>query len=183
MSARQKVLDVNVPQQAQDNWCWAAVSVGIRRAYERAATLQCDVARRVLGRVCCPAGTNGGCNVQRTLAPALLPYLEGPVLADDASRTFEFVKQQIDRGRPIAVRIAWSEAGSGHFVVISGYLDDGDVQDVFVCDPFVGGHGIPWSFEQFHSNYHGLGRWDLTFRTTPVNGAPVPEVDNGNLSQ
>ena len=177
MATQQKILDVNVPRQAQDNWCWAAVSVGIRRAYEGSATLQCQVATQVLGQhPCCPAGVETFCNVQRPLVPALRPHFDGPVLDDGNSRQFEFVKHHIDRGHPLAVRLAWGEGGTGHFVVISGYHETGDLKDVVVCDPYIGGKGHRVPFEQFRSNYQQLGQWDLTYRTAPDDGAAVAEV-------
>lgn len=182
MEPRRRILDVKVPRQAQDNWCWAAVSVGIRRAYEGSATRQCEVAERILSIPCCPAGTKKGANVQRPLAPALRPYLKRPVLQDPRSRSFEFVKEQIDRGHPIAVRLAWRDGGgAGHFVVISGYHEHDGIQDVFVCDPYLGGRGIAYPYEQFRNNYHQLGAWDLTYRTEPKDGSSVPECSHGHL--
>jgi|SRR6185436_1483528 len=181
MPARRKILDVKVPRQAQDNWCWAAVSVGIRRAYRGSRMLQCEVASRVLSLVCCRAGTEPACNVQRRLGRALAPYFQRPVLSTPRSRSFDFVKEQIDKGHPIAVRIAWSETGAGHFVVISGYYEDDGIRDVFVCDPFLGGRGIPHPFKQFRNNYNQSGKWDQTYITVPKDGSRVPECSHGHL--
>jgi len=179
MPTEQKILDVIVPKQVQDNWCWAAVAVGIATAYGDKNVFQCDTAAHVLNTVCCPAGKHDACDKPHTLAEALNLKSHFQAQLNNAnSRTFPFVKENIDKGHPIAVRIDWKEGKTGHFVVISGYRVIGNVPEIFVCDPFIGGRGIPVPIKQFTTNYQTLGSWDLTFQT--IGTQPVPECNNAH---
>jgi hypothetical protein len=169
-----KTLKVDLPEQGQDHWCWAAVSIGIAQAYGDTTfeTQQCDVASRVLAPLkCCPEGFNDACDVPNPLSSALGSHLSNEFAS---SATFELVKSSIEDGHPIAVRIGWGDGGAGHFVVISGYYEDGITQDVYVCDPYLGGGGIPYDFEEFRDNWQQQGNWTITFQTT--GSQPVPGV-------
>src|SRR3954466_8432973 len=66
------ILDVTIPAQQQTNWCWAAVSVGIARAYHDNPPDQCTLATSILGQGlhCCPIG-EPKCNVTHTLEEPL----------------------------------------------------------------------------------------------------------------
>jgi hypothetical protein len=171
------MLDVKLEKQDQDRWCWAAVSMGIANAYgDFAETQQCVVASRVLSPLlCCPKGKNDSCNVGQTLTTPLNTHLQAEI---NGALTFAFVKTNIDDGNPIAVRIGWGDGGNGHAVVISGYYEDESNQDVYVCDPYLGGRGIGYVFEEFRDNWQQQGAWTFTYLTTGV--TTVPECNNAH---
>jgi hypothetical protein len=160
-----------VPSQEGNNWCWAAVAVGVEAAYEGMAECQCAVAARVVGTECCPYGKQTGCDTTQDLPCALGPHTNGLGSRDPSWKTDQFVKEQIVAGAPIAVRIEWSDNGGGHFVVISGYIRVNGNFDVYVCDPEDGSR-TPWRLSQFIRTYKGNGSWDISFKTKGTK--PVP---------
>lgn len=159
-----KLLKVSVPQQEGIDWCWAAVARGLEYAYEGSAECQCEIASRVLGTECCPPGDDDCCDTPQDLPCALGRHADGGPSGIKAMKSAQFVKDQIDKGYPIAVRIEWSESGLGHFVVISGYFELFGFFYVYVCDPEGGLRSI-WRLSRFITAYDNHGVWDLTFRT------------------
>jgi hypothetical protein len=147
IEVRRRILKVEIPMQRADNWCWAAVAVGIACAYGDTELTQCMLATRVFStenppRQCCPSYTNGDCDVEIQLSRALtLPgheHLEGPVLGP-GPQSWDFIKNEIDSGRPIAVCVRGT---SGHFLAITGYREDSDgakevERYVYYDDPLV----------------------------------------------
>ncbi|HKS22754.1 MAG TPA: papain-like cysteine protease family protein [Thermoanaerobaculia bacterium] len=162
------VLRVQVAQQKRTNWCWAAVGLGIAQAYGTTGNpQQCDVAGRVLAPLtCCPYGV--GCNDPHELPPALdalEPHFVAPAIDDPTHRTVAFIKAQIDDGHPVAVRIHRRHMGSGHFVVVSGYLESPRGDFLWVCDPETGDRKH-WPITLFTTNYLQDGFWHVSYRTT-----------------
>lgn len=170
-------LQINVPLQKQDNWCWAAVAVGVANAYQDPDpewTFQCNVARRVKNRTCCPAGDFRVCDEPDDLGPALKDHHDPTPIPPQNGREFSFVKDQINDGVPLAVRVAFPNAEAGHFVVISGYSEDGGIPHLWIFDPATGLEA-PHQFDTFKLGYQDLGTWDQTFRTkgTPTSAQKV----------
>src|SRR5262249_34911545 len=96
-------LKMSVPRQALDEWCWAAVPVGLGNA-QGTKREQCETASKLHNRDCCPTPPNHKhCNEPHTLPPALAPHHREEGVDDD--RTFELIRREIDSGRPIAVLI------------------------------------------------------------------------------
>lgn len=155
-------LDLSVPHQEQNNWCWAATSNGVSHYYNHASTwTQCAIANSDLGRNdCCGGGASGPCNVYGYLDQALttvghFDHLAGSVAA------FQSVDQEIDGGRPMGVRVAWS-GGGAHFVAIGGYRELPD-QYVHVEDPWYGPSDVAYTTLQ--NGYQGSGSWTHTYWT------------------
>src|SRR6202035_2755987 len=116
-------LDLSVPHQEQDNWCWAATSDGIAHYYDKSSSwTQCEIANSELGRSdCCGTGASGPCNVYGFLNTALTTVGHFDHMVGQAV-DFQTVDGEIDAERPLGVRIGWS-GGGGHFLAIGGYRE------------------------------------------------------------
>jgi len=162
-----RILKIEVPDQEGQEWCWAAVAVGIARAYnprrqhEGRKLEQCQVATQVLRKetpsiVCC--GGNIECDRESELDPALeaVGHLRKPL---KGPQTWEFIKSEIDHGRPIAVRI--DRDGKGHFLVITGYGEFSGARYVYYDDP-ISRRGVR-SVDSFTIREDGI--WTNTYTT------------------
>lgn len=157
-----KVLNVTVECQCRTNWCWAAVGLAIRKAYNAAGAFQqCDVAGEVLHAKCCPYGE--GCNETHRLRAALGIH-HVSTLRQPGHQTIAFIKAEIDAGNPVCVRIHRMHGGSGHFVVIAGYCLMSASTKLWICDPD-GGTTEAWEFDEFLLHYLQNGFWHLSFET------------------
>ena len=149
-----------VQDQLHSNWCWAACSTSVSRMFDPASRwTQCKVADAELGgRGCCEDGSR--CDEPWYLNRALARTGN---LARYESRTVSIAKlrSQIDAGRPVGARIGWA-GGGGHFVMISGCLDDA-TGILEVRDPKYGVSQI--SIASFASSYQGTGSWTHTYFT------------------
>jgi hypothetical protein len=191
-----KVLKIRVEPQNQNNWCWASVGAAVARAFEDpdpAEGTLCGVASRVCGLVCCPSGVIGSvhsCDAPDELERfdisgvnkgALGKHLNTTPIPGTVDKTFALVKDLIDNGIPIAVKVAHPKT-VGHFVVISGYCVMQNTQYIFVGEPRTG-QRVRVDFTGFLTRYQGDGVWDHTYVTQglpPLNGQPqglqkVPE--------
>jgi hypothetical protein len=159
-----QTLDLVMPNQGQDEWCWAAVAAGINNLLSPAQQLNpCDVASSVLGQVCCQDKPCKECLTDYYLEVALddLKHLNGD--PTQGALPFQDLMTDIKNSHPVGVRIEWS-GGSGHFVAIDGYgLDDTGQQMVDVQDPANGHWYHP--YDLFCTNYLGGGKWSFTYRT------------------
>lgn len=144
-------VNVAIPLQQQNHWCWAAVSTGVA-AFYGTATTQCAVANGVLGRTdCCGGGAAGACNVDARLSDALTQV--GHLASfDDSGPTLGLIRQEVDANRPFGVRVAWT-GGGAHFFVVDGYLPDSTW--VAVDDPWFGASDL--LFSALQTTYQGGG--------------------------
>ena len=171
VSGTRTILRVSVEEQYRTNWCWLAAGLGVAQSYGTARTrTQCLHAGRILSMECCPDGE--GCNDPGDVSDALEGHLNEPVIDSKGHQTMDFVREEIDRGNPIAVRIHRRDAGAGHFVVIGGYREESGFSYVRVCDP-ESGLASDWAFEMFRDHYTQNGYWHLSYKT---DGGTVPEL-------
>jgi Papain-like cysteine protease AvrRpt2 len=153
-------LELALQRQQQTQWCWAAVSTSVARYFGDSRWTQCAVVNAELDEdSCCTNGSSPNCNKPWRLDRALerVDALEDK---DDGAPDFDAVRDEIDAGRPVGVRIGWS-GGGGHFVVIEGYRHD--ERSVAVEDPWTGSSDVP--VEQLRGRYQGRGRWTHTYYT------------------
>jgi Papain-like cysteine protease AvrRpt2 len=157
-------LDLSVPHQREDNWCWAATSHGISHFYNPKTTWsQCAIADAETGRTdCCGSGASGPCNVYGFLDQALTIVGDFDHM-DAVVASFATVHQQIHLDRPLGVRIAWS-GGGAHFVAIGGYRA-APAQYVHVEDPWYGPSDVPYA--TLVNGYQGTGSWTHSYWTKP----------------
>jgi hypothetical protein len=162
-------LAISIELREQDQWCWAAVARGVQLAYgDNPAESQCEVATRVKGTTCCPAGDYGVCDQPHDLEDALAGHGQHPT----QNKTFDFIKDCIDDGCPPAIRLGYNNAAAGHFVVISGYYTEAGLNYIWVCDPATGLED-DYEFEAFKLTDPNGGLWDKTYRTTGEQRVPV----------
>jgi hypothetical protein len=148
--------------QLHSEWCWAACSTSVSRLFDPATRwTQCKVADAELDRrTCCQDGATSLCNKPWYLNRALRRtgnldrYESGTV-------PIAAIRSQIDAGRPVGARIGWA-GGGGHFVMISGCLDDA-TGILEVRDPIYGTSEI--SIASFAASYQGTGSWTHTYYT------------------
>lgn len=174
-------LDLRVEQSGLDDWCWAAVALGIGKGFANPAmTNQCTIATNVLNTgqgpaiVCCPPldqPRRDFCNTTHDLPAALGPHHRG-TLEVNARPDRARVKTEIDGGFPIGVRIQFRDANRrGHFIVISGYLGDGPAMKLLVWDPdLLLGRPTPVPFDLAVNRYRGSGEWQQTYLTQGADG-------------
>lgn len=170
-------LKISVAKRDQNNWCWAAVALAVAKAYQDNGPDwkdQCTIAGRVKKTTCCPLGTVGACDEPADLDLALKGHHDPTPIAPQNNRQFSFVKDQINDGVPLAVRVAFPNAKAGHFLVISGYSEVGGIPHLWIFDPATGLEA-PHEFDTFKLGYQKLGTWDQTFRTkgTPTSAQKV----------
>ena len=161
---------MEMEEQEQDLWCWAAVAVSLHRFLDAEDLTQGNVATQVLqGTRQIGAGVNcdndpGLCNYRARLDDALRctnnlkqnGFLRGQYL------TFDAVKNWVNANLPVGARIVWS-GGGGHFVVVDGYRQfQSGARQVHVEDPL---HGPSLQFyEDFVQAYPpGSGHWQDTY--------------------
>src|SRR5207302_6138384 len=112
-------------------------------------------------------------DVHGTNKGALGKHLNTAAINANVDKTFPFVKELIDNGIPIAVKVGYLNT-VGHFVVISGYCVMGTTPYIFVGDPQFG-HRSREDFGAFLIRFRGAGFWDTTYVTQglpPINGQP-----------
>jgi hypothetical protein len=154
-------LDFSMQHQQQTNWCWAAVSTSVSLFFQPSSGwTQCAVANGELNRNdCCSTGASGPCNVYGFLDTSLtrVGHLDH---ATAATSTFSQIETEINGGRPLGVRTAWS-GGGAHFLAIIGYRIFNNL--LAVDDPFYGKSDVGLS--TFTSSYQGAGSWTQSYFT------------------
>ena len=111
---------------------------------------------------CCQTGSAGQCNQPWYLDRALKRTGNlGRRVAGAAP--LSAIRAQLAAGRPVGARIGWA-GGGGHFVVISGCLNDA-TGILEVRDSMYGTSEI--SIASFASSYQGSGSWTHTYYTEP----------------
>lgn len=136
-------LDVPLLAQEQGNWCWAA-SGQMVMSFLGARVPQCDQANNRFGRTdCCNTPTPSECNNGGWPEPDKYGFTFSTT--SDAPLTWEQVQSEIYcAGRPFAFSWHWP-GGSGHMMVVTGYVTISGTNYVAVNDPWppnVGEHYI-----------------------------------------
>ena len=173
-------ISFGIERQQQSDWCWAAVAVSVERYFDPASTLeQCEIANKVIPKEypTDPAPEIDSCdhpepyNKPADLKLALEDIHKwrttlnrlvaaGGTIVSPGTLTFEAIRQEIDRGRPICAAISWY-SGGGHFVVLSGYRMLGSgARQVYVQDPLNPSALV--DLDEFSFAYYGDGEWTAT---------------------
>lgn len=164
-------------EQIGTNTCWAAVAVAVAEIFGGKST-QCGIIESIFGDECCDEGKDfidAECDRNDYLPSALGDYLDSE---NDAAeyKTKRFVKKEIDADAPIGVRINWNDSDSGHFVLITGYVEWRSVTHLYIDDPKDGWRRI-WRHDRFVSAYDEVGTWHVTFETRDATLAPAETKD------
>lgn len=157
-------LGLIVQLQEQFNWCWAAVSVSVKRFFEPANTItQCQQASRQMQFDCCGDPTSLSCDRPWFLERAL-SGLGNLLLMTSAALPIDAIRTEIDNHRPLGCRIAWA-GGGGHFVCIDGYDVTTPTPMLTIRDPIYGTSHVPLA--TFLTAYQGDGSWTNSYTTKP----------------
>ncbi|MBV8841396.1 MAG: C39 family peptidase [Bryobacterales bacterium] len=156
--------EFTVQQQEKNQWCWAAVAVSLKDYLTagKGSSSQCALAMELL-KVdgCC--SDNLACDQQEGLKAALiqLQVMNSDVALIPHPLTFQEIRQVVDAGWPIPVRIEWEgNPGNAHFVVLSGYRASA-IPQVRVEDPFYGTSIVDYGI--FVDGYRDSGIWRQTY--------------------
>lgn len=155
-------LDFNMLHQEQSNWCWCATSLSVHRYYDPTSTFsQCQAANMILPRTdACTNPSSADVNKPWYLDDALSDFgnLREPIV--NGMLNWDATKSEIDTGRPLGCRTAWS-GGGAHFICIEGYLD-GTTKMVAVDDPIYGQSDV--ALATFQTSYQGSGTWTHSYK-------------------
>jgi hypothetical protein len=156
-------LSFSMHPQTQSQWCWSAVTVSISVFYlPTSPWTQCSLVSKELGdNSCCIDGSTPGCDRPWTLNTALARTNNLQTWTSSSLLSTQ-IEAELNSLRPIGCRIGW-HSGGGHFVVISGYLNDGTVEEVTVDDPYWGRSQMTLAI--FTSSYRGSGSWTHSYYT------------------
>ena len=164
--ANRALVDVNVPRQQLDSWCWAAIAAGLSEYYGTGTPSQADIASGVLDVDCshfendeqlkAVANTVARLDKAMALVSCYSHWSAGKPL-------FDRIKFEINQGRPLAARIEWFSGGA-HYVLIHGYADA--TGNILVADPMHGASEHPLA--HFPARYRLGGAWTETFWTRHV---------------
>ena len=167
-------LSFSMEPQDQDQWCWAAVAISICRFYkDRRWQHQCDLVNQILAPIlggidCCQDGASNTCNISFSLSDALntTGHLAQRV---QSVVSFEDLRQEIDvRQRPVAIRIAFSDLITRHFIAVVGCAETPDgKQMVKVADPSPStGHAASIEYKSLLNDYRPGATWDESYFST-----------------
>lgn len=161
-------LDLEVPQQSLDNWCWAAVTAGIEAFFGiQSPRAQCRIVTDVLGTgQCCPEETADvhRCNVPHAPQPALRDLFLERIERRDGGTSLAFVVNEIaERQLPFLANLRWNDARVGHLVVISGFHRVGPAVTLIVRDPYTGERSEE-PIRAFRQAFRDKGSWRASYR-------------------
>ena len=167
VSSPWKATGLRIERQAQTQWCWAAVGVGLSSLYDSAMPRrQCEVVSSEFGDdTCCSHGAANQCNKPWYLDRVLrrLGYLDSIIRG---AVSYQKVREEIETGRPVAIRVGWS-GGGAHFLAIDAFNDHGET--LGIEDSWYGRSEV--TFADLSFRYQQTGSWSDTFLTRP-RGAP-----------
>jgi hypothetical protein len=156
-----RMLDVDVPQQRQELWCWAACTTAVSSFYDPASPwTQCGVADATLAMTTCCQG-DPDCvrtaNVYEALAHTgnLLSRLAAPIGRRRLVR-------RLRSGQPVVVRV---KLDLGHFLVVDGYRSWG-ARRIRVHDPAYP-RTVELTIDALRDAYDHHGMWTHTYETRP----------------
>jgi hypothetical protein len=162
-----KQLNVPVTQQEYSEWCWDADATAVL-AYRSTVVTQCAIANWVdgVGYACGTypfswsdpvnsgnylAGTTGISGILWSWGKRNSQYYQQPL-------AYSTVKSAIQQGNPVVVLWDWV-GGGGHFVVLDGYDDNGQV--LYFMNPWPGegaGYGN-YGWIRYGSGDMGTHQW------------------------
>ncbi|HEX8223909.1 MAG TPA: hypothetical protein VF605_08850 [Allosphingosinicella sp.] len=170
-------LPLRLEKQGGENWCWAAVTIGIARLYNASVeSRQCRFVTKAFGKSpsdhCCGSDPpTDECDRPSSLDVALDSV---ECFADGANAApFATLQREINQGRVVGVRIE-RPTTAGHFMAVSGWkLGPAGQEVLIVNDPADGTVKEMRYTDLVHSRE---GDWtDTTFtRRPPAGNALAP---------
>jgi hypothetical protein len=169
---------MQMEQQQEPNWCWAAVAVSVHNFLNaNAGMTQGQVATPVLEKEQqIPAGvdcsqTPGLCNYSAGLDDALnvTGNLKSGGFLQNEYLLFDSIENWVNAQLPIGARIVWY-GGGAHFIALDGYrvFNSGE-QQVHVQDPLYG--PSYQDYEDLVNDYPPGGNWQDTYLVSKNGGS------------
>ena len=161
-----KKLGVKGKTQAGSKWCWAAcaemILVFLNADPEKVS--QCVQVSDKLEMTCCGAAAPDACD-QADGFPDFLRYGFTCETTDETALTFEQIRDQIDRKKPVG--FSWHfEDGTGHMLVAAGYKISSGKKKVWVLDPARGPGGAWKLYDYYDQGGDGLWHWNDFYEIT-----------------
>jgi hypothetical protein len=161
---------MNIEQQQQTKWCWAAVAVSVHKLRNASPIwTQGKLVTKVLrdtGEIgnavdCSQTPTPNQCNREGRLGTALTVTGNLRQILPDSHLGFADVKGWVNAGFPVAARIIW-HGGGAHVVLLDGYREyQSGARQVHVQDSY---YGPSYQyFEDFVADYPPGGNWQDTY--------------------
>jgi len=159
------MVNFNLQQQQQRNWCWLAAAVSIASYYahnvQPPTWTQCKLANQLLNETsCCTNGSTPGCDMPGRTQHAL-SYTGHLDQHYDRPFDLEHIAEAMSYDRPLVAGMFATYVG--HSVVITGVHPNGTVD---VKDPS-NGQKSTISFNTLRNSYAGTMQWRLTRSTKP----------------
>jgi len=169
----QDISSFSIEHQKQDQWCWAAVALGVCLFYsDQTWQQQCEVVNDIFAQIrgatdCCQSGSTFPCNMSWTLSVVLntARHLTQPIRG---VVTFADLLQEIEVGqRPVAIRIIFSDLNTAHFIVLTGCAQTSDGRQwVKVADPSLAtGNVTTIEYSALVNEYRPGATWDESYFT------------------
>lgn len=159
-----------IEQQAQNQWCWAAVSLSVFRYFNNQTfATQCALVNSVFTppEDCCQAGSGNDCDQSWDISEVLAQY---GFLAAEVGGPLDFatLQQQIETAQaPVVIRVQFDDGMTDHFMAIVGCAVDAQGnQIVYVADPSqAAGNSCQYELAGFPENYRPGCAWVNTYQT------------------
>ncbi len=152
-----------IQKQAALNLCWAAVASSVSKFYDKNSSYtQCKLANYAFNTTDCCNNLNS-CDRPWFLDKAL-SYTGNLKEMKSGTPSFDLIKNEITNGRLICVRIEW-RSRAGHFAVIHGYHDNGDID---VQDPWPDKNPGTIPLVELEMFYKDLGAITHYYLTKPI---------------
>ena len=163
MDSTSWIAGFTMQQQAQTNWCWAAVSSSVATFHNAGTTwTQCKIVNAELGQAdCCTNGSSATCNDPWYLDKALTRVGHFASFAAGI-KTQQQIGNFILNDNALGVRVGWA-GGGGHFLAISGDRQAGATYYVTAADPWYGKSDVV--YDTFKTQYQGSGTWTHSYET------------------
>ena len=138
---RRTVTGLDMIAQAQPNWCWAAASAMMRRLYGAENVTQQQIVRAWAG------------NENDQQGPLQLTGLTFNNRGQGVALSWDDVKAEIDADRPFII------ASGQHYMVCTGYTEQGASRRLLYWDPLPTGRGSDKtvSYDGYQSMIRGAG--------------------------
>lgn len=159
----ERILFIAPQLQKTDYWCWATVASMLSSGYNHPLN-QCQIAGSYLDKDCC-------INEALCFQPADLNLVlrhfefsnENDYVGNDLS--FEYFKYEIDRNKPVAIRITNNRFS--HYVLLVGYSEMNDSKRISVIDPRLGTLDSK-NFEGLAEAIYPESEWTHTYFLHPL---------------
>jgi hypothetical protein len=132
-------LALTIQAQEEKNWCWLAVAGSVSNFFTGVQWQQCSLAQSLIaslppGTTCCPTPTPTDCDAQGDPSQAL-NHVKHSRGSKANLAPFSDIANEIGKGNPVAVGLAYSNNNSSHVVLIINAWTVNGQDMVKIADP------------------------------------------------